>query len=172
MGSPHSTCLVGCATILVLFAIGRRLYSDGVGLLAALLLALAPFHVTQSQILKPPAATTLWAALAFLLALRLAARPSFGNAILGVESGKHFNGVPRLVAIFPRQIIVGPAAQGHGRGLDRRMTGHHDDHRVEVLYANLLEQIDARHLPHVDVGHDQGERNSNSSQTLTTVCSH
>jgi 4-amino-4-deoxy-L-arabinose transferase-like glycosyltransferase len=40
---------LGVATVLVVFALGRRMYSTGVGLVAALFLALMPYHVVVTR---------------------------------------------------------------------------------------------------------------------------
>lgn len=54
--------LAGTATIPVLYAIGRRLHSHGAGLLAAGMLAVAPFAIEQSQLIR------MYALLSFCIA--------------------------------------------------------------------------------------------------------
>lgn len=58
------SALWGALTVPVLFALGRRLGGPGLGLMAALLLTLSPFHVQFGQEMRMYALLTFWAALA------------------------------------------------------------------------------------------------------------
>lgn len=68
------TALMGTATVYLCFLIGRRLWGASGGLLAALLLALAPLHVVHSHYATVDAPTTLWVALSLYAAVRIATR--------------------------------------------------------------------------------------------------
>jgi 4-amino-4-deoxy-L-arabinose transferase-like glycosyltransferase len=65
------TALFGVATPFVLYAIGRRWWGAAVGLIAAAVLAVLPFHVRNSQYLTVDVLTGLMTALALAAALRL-----------------------------------------------------------------------------------------------------
>jgi 4-amino-4-deoxy-L-arabinose transferase-like glycosyltransferase len=62
--------LLGTATVPLLYATGRRLLGARGGLLAALLLAIAPFHIYYSQEVRMYGLVTLLGLVAFYLALR------------------------------------------------------------------------------------------------------
>jgi 4-amino-4-deoxy-L-arabinose transferase-like glycosyltransferase len=71
--------LAGAATVAALGALGRRLFGPTTGLVAAVALALSPFHVELSQTARPYAPLLLFTVLSVLLLLeavrREAARP-------------------------------------------------------------------------------------------------
>ncbi len=51
--------LFGTVSLILIFLVGRRLYSERVGLLAALLLAFCPWHIRVSGVFKPDALLVL-----------------------------------------------------------------------------------------------------------------
>src|SRR5262245_27571300 len=65
------TALFGVATVILVNAIGRRWWGAAVGLSAASVLAVLPFHVRHSQFLTVDVLTGLMTALALAAALRL-----------------------------------------------------------------------------------------------------
>jgi hypothetical protein len=65
------TALFGVATLFVIYTIGRRCWGAAVGLSAAAVLAVLPFHVRNSQFLTVDVLTGLTTALALVAALRL-----------------------------------------------------------------------------------------------------
>lgn len=100
--------LLGTASLFVVFLIGRRLFGPWVGLGAASLLAVAPWHLRQSGVFKPDIMLVLTAALT-LYAI-LAARRSEGlrayaiaGAMVGATAAAKWNGaalaLPLLLAI-------------------------------------------------------------------------
>lgn len=100
--------LLGTASLFVVFLIGRRLFGPWVGLGAASLLAVAPWHLRQSGVFKPDVMLILTAALT-LYAI-LAARRSEGlrayaiaGAMVGATAAAKWNGaalaLPLLLAI-------------------------------------------------------------------------
>ena len=68
------SALMGTATVLLVFLLGRRVYSETAGLLGALLLALAPGFVRTSHFATVDVPLTFWAMLGLLLCLRHAER--------------------------------------------------------------------------------------------------
>ena len=100
--------LLGTASLFVVFLIGRRLFGPWVGLGAAFLLAVAPWHMRQSGVFKPDIMLVLTAVLT-LYAI-LAARRSeslrgyaIAGAMVGATAAAKWNGaalaLPLLVAI-------------------------------------------------------------------------
>lgn len=65
------TVLLGTATVLLLFAVGRRWWNVRVGLIAAALLAVSPFHMRHSQYISLDVPSAFMALLALAAALRL-----------------------------------------------------------------------------------------------------
>ena len=63
------SALYGTLTLLCLFLLGRRMFSTGVGLLAAFALAAMPWHVHASGIFKPDALLVLTVVVAFYWSL-------------------------------------------------------------------------------------------------------
>jgi 4-amino-4-deoxy-L-arabinose transferase-like glycosyltransferase len=71
--------LYGALSLLVVFLIGRRLFSSAAGLIAAAAIAFAPYHIHSSGYFKPDSLLFLAVALAFLLSLRAVEHPSFSR---------------------------------------------------------------------------------------------
>jgi hypothetical protein len=65
------SALVGAASVVLLYAIGRRWWGAGVGLAAAAVLAALPYHMRHSQYITVDVASALMALLALGAALRL-----------------------------------------------------------------------------------------------------
>ncbi|HMP41140.1 MAG TPA: glycosyltransferase family 39 protein [Roseiflexaceae bacterium] len=87
--------ILGTATVAILYAVGRR-WGEGVGLAAAALLAIAPFHIRHSQYITVDAATTLMTLLALWAALRLLDQRSWQSYLLaglaaGLAAGTKYN---------------------------------------------------------------------------------
>jgi 4-amino-4-deoxy-L-arabinose transferase-like glycosyltransferase len=79
--------LLGTLTVAALYAMGRR-WSAGVGLAAAALLAVAPFHIRHSQYITVDAATTLMTLLGLWAAIRLLDRRDWrAYALAGLLAG-------------------------------------------------------------------------------------
>ena len=77
------SALCGTLTIPVMYLLGRRLADDGVGLLAALILAVSPFHVRFAQETRMYALLALNASLALYALVRLLADPRAAETPLG-----------------------------------------------------------------------------------------
>jgi len=67
--------LYGAGCLVLVFLVGRRLFSTGVGLLGALILVGAPWHVHASAIFKPDVLVSLTTLAALLWSLRAAEEP-------------------------------------------------------------------------------------------------
>lgn len=100
--------LVGTASLFVVFLIGRRLFGPWVGLGAAFLLAVAPWHLRQSGVFKPDIMLVLTAVLTLYAVLRARRSESLGayalaGAMVGATAAAKWNGaamaLPVLVAI-------------------------------------------------------------------------
>ncbi|HSK80011.1 MAG TPA: glycosyltransferase family 39 protein, partial [Thermoanaerobaculia bacterium] len=102
----------GTLSLLLLFLIGRRLYSPGVGLLAAAILGAFPKHILASAIFKPDILVVLLTLLTFWWALEAALRPRLSRFLLagagvGLAVSAKYTGV---AAALP----VAAAALGEG----------------------------------------------------------
>ncbi len=100
--------LLGTASLVVVFLIGRRLFGPWVGLGAAFLLAVAPWHMRQSGVFKPDVMLVLTAVLT-LYAILSARRSeslrgyALAGAMVGATAAAKWNGaalaLPLLFAI-------------------------------------------------------------------------
>lgn len=70
-----SQAVFGVLSLLLLFLIGNRLFGPGVGLTAAFMMSVVPWHIRQSAIYKPDILLILTVELALLLALAALDRP-------------------------------------------------------------------------------------------------
>ncbi|HEU4325896.1 MAG TPA: glycosyltransferase family 39 protein [Roseiflexaceae bacterium] len=75
--------VLGALTVPALAALGWRMFDRRVALLAALLLAVARFHVEHSHFITTDAATGLWVVLALLGAWRVASDGGWSGYLLG-----------------------------------------------------------------------------------------
>ena len=71
------------ATVAAVAALGRAVYSPAVGLLAALYLAVAPVHVTQSHIVCTDVPLTFFVVLALVVSAGGARAPGWRRTLLG-----------------------------------------------------------------------------------------
>ncbi len=76
------SALAGALTVVVVAAVGRRLYGQKTGLLAGLLLALAVLHIQTSHFAATDVTLSLFVLLALAASGRLARRGRFGDALL------------------------------------------------------------------------------------------
>jgi hypothetical protein len=113
--------VLGTLSIWLTFRIGRQIFSPRVGLLAAFLLAVIPWHLRQSVIYKPDILLVAVSLFAFDRALAAAARPDWrrflvaGSAI-GLALASKFNAGP---IAFPLMTV----ALAGGGWRDRRAWG-------------------------------------------------
>lgn len=100
--------LLGAASLFVVFLIGRRLFGPWVGLGAAFLLAVAPWHMRQSGVFKPDVMLVLTAVLTLYAILAARRNESLrgyaiAGALVGATAAAKWNGaalaLPLLVAI-------------------------------------------------------------------------
>jgi 4-amino-4-deoxy-L-arabinose transferase-like glycosyltransferase len=64
------TALMAALTVLVVFFVGRRLYGDTVGLVAAAFLAFSPLHVGYANTVTPNLPMAFWTTLSFLYTVK------------------------------------------------------------------------------------------------------
>jgi hypothetical protein len=113
--------LAGTLSIYLTWRIGRQLFSPGVGLLGALLLAIVPWHLRQSVIFKPDIFLVATSLFAFDRSLAAAARPSRNRflqagASIGLSLASKLNAGP---IAFPLMV----AALAGGGWRQRRSWG-------------------------------------------------
>lgn len=106
------TMLLGTATIALLFALGRRLYGQAVGLLAALLYAVAPLAVVHAHFLTVDVPATFFVTLALLCASRLLTLSTrrdyvFAGIACGLCAATKYNTVLVLAAPIVAHFLSG-----------------------------------------------------------------
>lgn len=94
----------GTLCLLLVFLIGRRLYSPGVGLLAAAILGAFPKHILASAIFKPDILVVLLTLVAFWWALEAALRPRLSRFVLagvgvGLAVSAKYTGIAAAVPV-------------------------------------------------------------------------
>lgn len=96
--------IYGTATILLVFVIGRRIFGPGVGLLAAFLLSVTPWHLHVSSNFKPDGLLVFTVTLTFWLSLLALERPSLwrfvaAGAAVGLAVSAKYNGIPAALPV-------------------------------------------------------------------------
>lgn len=92
--------LIGGLSILVTFLVGRYLFSPGVGLLGAFLVAASPTHLVFSGVFKPDILAVTTTLIAFLLSLRAIDQPTLWRYIsAGLGIGLAMSSKPTAGAI-------------------------------------------------------------------------
>ena len=99
------SALLGAATVALLYLLGRRLCGRATGLAAALLLAVAPYHVWYAQDARPYAALACYSLLTLLFFERLLRRPA-PWVVLGFTVATILNLYNHLFALFPLFVEV------------------------------------------------------------------
>jgi hypothetical protein len=94
----------GTLSLLLVYLIGTRLGNNRLGLLAALLLAVVPWHIRQSVIYKADMVLLLTVVLAFYLSLRAIEKPTFSayaatGVAIGFALASKFNAGPAAIPI-------------------------------------------------------------------------
>jgi hypothetical protein len=104
--------LFGTLCLLLVFRIGRRLYSPGVGLLAAAILGAFPKHILASAIFKPDILVALLTLLTFWWALEAALRPRLSRFLLagagvGLAVSAKYTGIAAAVPVAAAALAEG-----------------------------------------------------------------
>ncbi len=100
-----ASVLFGCATIIVVYLIGKELFNKNVGLIAALFISLNSLHIYLSQLVKTDAAVIFWVSLSFLFAVRIMLRGQWRDylccgIISGIATATKYNFFPLFSAII------------------------------------------------------------------------
>jgi 4-amino-4-deoxy-L-arabinose transferase-like glycosyltransferase len=101
-----NSALLGTASVALVFALGALLFSRKVGLLAALLLAVAFLHVRDSHYGVNDVPATFWLLLSLYGAARLAARPALRWYLLAGLAGGLATSTKYNVGFFFAPILV------------------------------------------------------------------
>ena len=109
--------LAGTLTVPAVWAIGRRLGDEGLGLAAAALLATDFLHVRDSHTLKPDTLLALGVLISVWLLARWRERPGRGGAVaagvaIGLTTGIKY---PGILLLFPAWVADPPGRRGIGR---------------------------------------------------------
>jgi hypothetical protein len=116
---PTENALIGrmtsiafsAATVAVLYLLVKRVAGGAAGVLAAVLLAVAPYHINESRFIQTDPVLGFLTACAVLLALRLAERGTvrdyvfFGGA-LGLAAAAKYPGLFAIVCLVPAHCCV------------------------------------------------------------------
>lgn len=94
------SALLGAASVVALFFVGRRLFGVATGLVAALLFAAAPYHVWYAQDARPYSALAFYSLLSLYFFCRLLQGPSW-RAWLGFTLATTLNLYNHLFGLFP-----------------------------------------------------------------------
>ncbi|HEY8686586.1 MAG TPA: glycosyltransferase family 39 protein, partial [Chloroflexota bacterium] len=153
------SALLGAATCPVLFLLGRTVYGAATGVCAAVLLAVAPYHVWYAQDARPYAPLALYAVLSLYFFVRLLQRPSVGSAIgfmvvTTLDMYNHLFGVfpliVELVVVIPWAVVRGtqirrgplsPVDPPQGPKVSRRklaLSREREQHRQWTTYRFTL----------------------------------
>lgn len=95
--------LLGVAAVVLLYYLGRDLFGKWVGLVAALLLAVAPYHVWYTQDARPYAGLACYSLLSLFCFCRLLTRPSI-LAFAGFTLATVLNLTNHLFGLFPLMV--------------------------------------------------------------------
>lgn len=100
-----ASVLFGCATVIVIYLIGKELFNKKVGLIAALFISLNSLHIYLSQLMKTDAAVIFWVLLAFLFAVKIMRRGLWRDylycgIISGIATATKYNFFPLIPAII------------------------------------------------------------------------
>ncbi len=102
--------ILGLATIVVSFAIGRRLGGNTAGLIAAAIVTLAPIHIESSRFVTTDVPVTLFCALTLAASIRAIDEPGrtrwwiVAAVCVGLATSTKWNGI--AVAIVPATLYV------------------------------------------------------------------
>lgn len=94
------SAFLGAAGVLLLFLLGSKLFGSRAGLMAAALLALAPYHVWYAQDARPYSALACYSLLSLYFFTEILERPS-GKAWLGFVAGTTLNLYNHSLAALP-----------------------------------------------------------------------
>jgi len=111
--------LAGVATVPLVWMLGRRLFDERSARLAALLVAVSPFHVWYSQEARGYAFLILFAVIQSLLALRLMRRPVAGagvayGVVAALSAASNFSGYFLLAGHVLAMLLLARPRDGRG----------------------------------------------------------
>ena len=126
------TILYGVLTLPLIYLVGRKVFSEPVGLVGAWLFACYPLAVTHAQMVRTDSAATFFGSLALWLCLRVYSKPSIVNQILaGSAIGLAISSRYFMVMLVPVLLAVDVLVLARG---DR----HYNWTRRTLLTAMLL----------------------------------
>lgn len=99
--------IIGLLTIVVVYFIGKKIYSEATGLLSALFLGIAPLSVVYSKIMNVAVPVTFWLVLAMLCTIKLVKTGNMKWYILtGIAAGL---AIGTKYTAFPFLLVIGVA---------------------------------------------------------------
>lgn len=100
------TAFFGVASVLVLYLIGKKLFGERMGLLSALIFAIAPLHVRDSHYITTDVLFVFFTLLAFLFSIDMIQKKRFRDFVL---TG-FFVGFSLTIRYFPLALLTYPFA--------------------------------------------------------------
>ncbi len=94
------SAFLGAASVLIMFLLGRKLFGQRAGLTAAVLMALAPYHVWYAQDARPYSALVFYSLLSLYFFAEILERPSW-KAWLGFVLATTLNFYNHMLASLP-----------------------------------------------------------------------
>lgn len=100
------TAFFGVASVFVLYLIGKKLFGEKIGLLSALIFAIAPLHVRDSHYITTDVLFVFFTLLAFLFSVDMIQKKRFRDFILA----GFFAGFSLTIRYFPLALLAYPIA--------------------------------------------------------------
>jgi len=128
--------LFGCATIIVVYLIGKELFNKKVGLIAALFISLNSLHISLSQVMKTDAAAIFWVTLSFLFAVKIMLRGQWRDYLCcGIISGIAFATKYNFLTLFPAIIAH---LLYNSSGMDKFYLAFKDRKIILLLFLSIV----------------------------------
>lgn len=131
------SALLGAASVIIIFFLGRRLFGTRTGVIAALVLAVAPFHVWYAQEARPYASLAFYSLLSLYFFCELIIAPS-RRAWVGFTLANILNLYNAFFAllVLPAELAAAVGLIGWWL-LQERLSGARSDRRRQARYTLL-----------------------------------
>jgi hypothetical protein len=113
------TAFLGAATVPALYLLGKRMFDARVGLLGALMLMIASFHVVHSHYITTDAPTGLWVVLALIGAWRVARSGAWSGYVIGGIGAGLAAGTKYNAGVVALALVVAHALHWRTRSLGK-----------------------------------------------------
>lgn len=129
------SALLGAASVIIIFFLGRRLFGTRTGVVAALVLAVAPFHVWYAQDARPYASLACYSLLSLYFFCELITAPS-RRAWVGFTLANILNLYNAFFAllVLPAELVAAAGVIGWWL-LQERLSGARSDRRRQAMHS-------------------------------------